>query len=270
MNAPPSVSPPPLQEHLAAWERCLRDDYDKDFILDGIKQGFSLIDKNASIDLPKWEIIYPLAPHIFSLLSAKPSLTEELLSGGYITCPDSDKPKIVSALSAVPMPDGGIRPIYYLSRPTGQSVNTYVPKDYCKYEYIQDALSIIQPGWFMAIVDLKSAYQSVNIRPMDHAITGLQWKFHNDSDPIVHPSPGTLFTQKWHYVVVYLDDFFVCGPDFDSCKSTFDALIMTLRGLGFQINWNKIIDPTHQLVVFLGVQIDTVTRQRNCATWWTY
>ena len=60
-----------------------------------------------------------------------------------------------------------------------------------------------------------------------------------------------------HHVVVYLEDFFVCGPDFDSCKSTFDALIMTLHGLGFQINWNKIVDPTQQLV-FVGVQIDTV------------
>ena len=60
-----------------------------------------------------------------------------------------------------------------------------------------------------------------------------------------------------HHVVVYLDDFFVCGPNFESCKSTFDALILTLRSLGFQINWNKIVDTTQQLV-FLGVQIDTV------------
>ena len=51
--------------------------------------------------------------------------------------------------------------------------------------------------------------------------------------------------------------FFVWGPVFDSCKSTFDTLIMTLCGLGFQINWNKIVDPTQQLV-FLSVQIDTV------------
>ena len=221
------------------------------------------------------EIIYPLAPHIFSPLSAKPL---ELLFGGYISCPDSDKPKIISALSAVPKPDGVIRPIHVLSRPTGQSVNTYASKDHCKYESIQDALSIIQPGWFMAIVDLKSAYRSVHIRPMDHAITRLQWKFHNDSGPIImcytrlpfgaRKSPA-IFNQitqavsrslcrNGHHVVVYLGDFFVCGPDFDSCKSTLGALIMTLRGLGFQINWNKIVDPTQQLV-FVGVQIDTVT-----------
>ena len=60
-----------------------------------------------------------------------------------------------------------------------------------------------------------------------------------------------------HHVVVYLDDFFVCGLNFESCKSTFDALILTLHSLGFQINWNKIVDPTQKLV-FLGVQIDAL------------
>ena len=185
--------------------------------------------------------IYPLAPHIFSLLSVKPLKS---LSDGYIT---------------------------------DQSVNTSACKDFCKYESIQDALSIIQPGLFMAIVDLKSAYRSVHIRPMEHAITGLQWKFHNDSDPIImcntrfpfgarkSPAIFNRITQavarflrrNGHHVVVYLEDFFVCDFDFDSYKSTFDTLIMTLCGLGFQINWNKILDPTQQLV-FLGVQIDTV------------
>ena len=64
--------------------------------------------------------------------------------------------------------------------------------------------------------------------------------------------------QAGHHVVVYLDDFFVCGPDFVSCKATYDALILKLRNLGFQISWNKVVDPCQQLV-FLGIQIDTMT-----------
>ena len=129
----------------------------------------------------------------------------------------------------------------------------------------------------MAIVDLKSAYRSVHIRPMEHAITGLEWKFHNESDPIIMCGTRLPFgarkssaifnritqtvacslCRNGHHVVVYLDDFFVYGPNFESCKSTFDAFILTLRSLGFQINWNKIVYPTQQLV-FLDVQIDTV------------
>ena len=58
--------------------------------------------------------------------------------------------------------------------------------------------------------------------------------------------------------MVYLDDFFVLGPDFDSCKAPFDALITLLRSLGFQISWKKLVDPCQRLA-FLRVQIDTVT-----------
>ena len=64
--------------------------------------------------------------------------------------------------------------------------------------------------------------------------------------------------QAGHHVVVYLDDFFLCGPDFLSCKTTYDALILKLRDLGFQINWKKVVDPCQQLV-FLGIQINTMT-----------
>lgn len=212
-------------------------------------------------------------PNIHPVISE--AISEELQSGGYIKC--SDSPKIISALSAVPKPDGGIRLIHDLSRPEGLSVNSYASKDYCKYESIHDALSLIQPGWFMAIVDLKSAYRSVHIRPEEYTITGLQWQFHNESSPLVmcdtklpfgsRKSPAIFnritraiarsLRRNGHNVVVYLDDFFVCGPDFNTCKTTFDTLIMTLRSLGFQINWKKVVDPAQQ-VVFLGVQIDTV------------
>ena len=64
--------------------------------------------------------------------------------------------------------------------------------------------------------------------------------------------------QAGHHVVVYLDDFFVCGLDFLSCKATYDALILKLRDLGFHINWKKVVDPCQQLV-FLGIQINTMT-----------
>ena len=55
-----------------------------------------------------------------------------------------------------------------------------------------------------------------------------------------------------HHVVVCLDDFFVCGPNLDSCKANLDVLVTSLHDLGF-----KIIDPC-QWLAFLGVQIDTV------------
>ena len=35
-------------------------------------------------------------------------------------------------------------------------------------------------------------------------------------------------SRNGHHVVVYLDDYCICGPDFDSCKTIFDALVSKL------------------------------------------
>ena len=77
-------------------------------------------------------------PHLQPVISE--AINDELLSGRYIKCPN--KPKVISALSAVPKPNGGILLTHDLSRPNGQSVNSYASKDYCKYELIHDALFI--------------------------------------------------------------------------------------------------------------------------------
>ena len=240
--------------------------------------GFSLIDPQVTIS----DIAPAHVPNNKSTCSDEikscidDAVSNELISGGYIPC--TDQPKIISALSAIPKPDGGVQLIHDLSGPADQSVNSYASKDYCKYESISDAIALIQPGWFMAVVDLKSAYRSVHIRPDEQCITGLQWQFSGQKQPLTmcdtrlpfgsRNSPAIFnritqamarsLRQAGHHVVVYLDDFFVCGPDFVSCKATYDALILKLSNLGFQISWNKVVDPCQQLV-FLGIQVDTMT-----------
>ena len=130
----------------------------------------------------------------------------------------------------------------------------------------------------MAVVDLKSAYRSVHIRPDEQTITGLKWQFSGQKQPLTmcdtrfpfgaRKSPAIFnritqavarsLRQAHHHMVVYLDDFFVCGPDFLFCKATYDALILKLHDLGFQINWKKVVDPCQELV-FLSIQINTMT-----------
>ena len=56
-------------------------------------------------------------------------------------------------------------------------------------------------------------------------------------------------------VAVYLDDFFLCAPTLSEFALAMSILIKLLRSLGFQINWNKVVDPT-QCIVFLGIEID--------------
>jgi hypothetical protein len=254
----------------------LEGDIDREFILDGIRQGFSLIDSDVIIQ----DIAPAQVPNSRSSQTpesrekVEQAIHEELVSGGYITC--SRNPRIISALSAVPKPDGNIRLIHDLSRPRGNSVNSYASKDYCKYESLSHALGQIKPGWFMAVVDLKSAYRAVHIRPSEYELMGLSWCFEGHETPVVmcdtrlpfgaRKSPAIfnrlsqavarIMRKQGHRITCYLDDFWVCGPDFTSCKAAYDTLISLLRGLGFQVNWNKVTDPCQKLC-FLGVMIDT-------------
>ena len=243
-----------------------------------MKYGASLIDPDKCPELippasvpngrsVTTEAVYPLVTQ---------QILDELANDHYIQY--DTPPKIVSALSAIPKPDGNIRLIHDMSHPDGLSVNAYASKDPCKYQTIADALALIQPSWFMAVLDLKYAYRSIHIRDSEHCLTGLSWKFPGDSTPTFlfdsrlpfgsrkSPAIFNRFTQavarimrhKGHNIVVYLDDFWLCGPNFEACKAALDYLVSLLRTLGFQINWKKIIDPCQKLA-FLRIMIDTVS-----------
>ena len=58
-------------------------------------------------------------------------------------------------------------------------------------------------------------------------------------------------------IVVYLNHFFINGDSELACRTVFETLLNLLSNLGFQINWNKVVYPTQQLV-FLRVLLDTV------------
>ena len=55
--------------------------------------------------------------------------------------------------------------------------------------------------------------------------------------------------------VVYLDDFFIKADSLADCAAALYTTIKLLRKLGFQINWNKVVDPCTKLI-FLGIEID--------------
>ena len=156
-------------------------------------------------------------------------------------------------------------------------MNDYASKDPCKYQSIHDVIDTLNPGWYMAKVDLKWAYRSVGIQESHQALTGLKWTFRGDQQPTymvdhrlsfggrkspaifnrITQSVCRMLTRRGVPCTAYLDDFLLCGPDFDSCQTALNMLVYTLRQLGFRINWNKVVDPTQRLV-FLGIQLDTV------------
>ena len=191
----------------------------------------------------------------------------------------SQKPKLISSLGAIPKKDGGIRLIHDCSRPENNAVNDY----YCSgekysFESVKEAEKLIQPGYYMAKVDLKSAYRSVKIDSLSCQFTGLKWKFTGDSEPTFlvdhrlpfgsNASPGIFhrITQAVKRImhrkygtkmVVFLDDFLIVSQNKKDCNIDMLRLISVLRNLGFSISWPKVCQPSTKLI-FLGVELDSV------------
>ena len=267
---------PPLLANIGHWDFELKNDPDRQFILDGISNGFSLIDKDVNISQIS-DVFVQNSASVYNPDTSRKvhnKICDEIDHGHYVLC--EDKPRVVSAISVVPKPDGDIRLIHDLSRPPKCSVNDYASKESFKYQTVTDALKLIKPHSFMAKVDLKSAYRSVHIRPDQYKLTGLSWGHHKPQymydtrlpfGARKSPSIFNRLTQAvcrimrrkgFTGIVAYLDDFFVCGDSFTDCLNAYNCLISLLRKLGFWINWNKLCDPCQKLT-FLGISIDTVS-----------
>ena len=258
-----------------AWEEELGDDIDRDFILDGIKHGFDIIDTSAN----------PIPVHCENHTSAKPGSTlyhqateqvlKEIQMGHYEVVPTP--PEIISPMGVIPKPDGGVRLIHDCSQPPGKSVNDYCTTDWKqKFSRVDDAAALVTEGCYMAKCDLKSAYRSVKISEHSQRVTGFKWQFGSQTVYIKDkrlPFGSKLAPGIFHRLtqavkrmlnrrglkatVVYLDDFFIKADTLYDCAAALQILVQLLRKLGFQINWNKVVDPTTK-ITFLGIEIDSV------------
>jgi len=263
---------------LSAWESELGPDKDRDFILAGIANGFDIIDSDISperVEVGNHPSASPGSP-LFPL--ACEQVAQEIENGNYVRV--SEPPTIVSPLGAIPKPDGGVRLIHDCSRPHGRAVNDHVSSmDHHRFQSVDDAAHLVSQGYYMAKIDLKSAYRSVSLSPDSCKVTGLKWYidgkpqyFYDSKLPFgAKLAPGIfhrlsqavrrIMARKGHTnVVAYLDDFFICESTKDACASTLKTLILLLRKLGFAINWNKVVDPTTS-ITFLGIEVDSIAME---------
>lgn len=243
--------------------------------MDGVKNGFRLIDRDASIPISYQPNNYKSATNVTNRPKVETILLNEIREGRY--CRVCVRPKIVSALGAVPKRDSNdLRLIHDCSRPAGAALNDLCHPETCRFQTFDHAVNLIKPGYFMAKVDLKNAYRSVGIHPSDFEATGLQWHFDGDSQPtflidkrlpfgarssplIFHRLTQAVrraMLRRGYAIVAYLDDFFVTAASYHECLRIRDILIGLLRRLGFHINWNKVEGPSKQ-IKFLGILIDT-------------
>ena len=254
----------------------LSDDFDKCFLLDGIVNGFNIVDDDVT----------PLPADCHNYLSAtdpevrhkvESQIKWEIEHGNYEI--SVKRPVIISALGAIPKHDStDIRLIHDCSRPVGTSVNDLASKYSVKYQTMDEAVKLSTPGCFYAKIDLKSAYRSVNIHPSNYDLTGIKWVFQGDGAPTymfdkklpfgARKSPAIFhrLTQSvrrmmarrgFSDIVVYLDNFLIIERSQQRCLQAMNTLVYLLRSLGFAINWSKVIDPCHK-IEFLGIELDSI------------
>ena len=261
--------------NLTAWEQELNDDPDKEFLLNGISNGFDIIDEDSDIS-PVLCANHPSArPSSPLYAKASAQVLNEIECGNYVICDSA--PDVVSPMAAIPKPDGGVRLIHDCSRPPGRSVNDYCSTDWKqKFARVDDAASLMTEGCWFAKVDLKHAYRSVGISEKSQLATGLQWEFKGKTIYMkdtklpfgARLSPGIfhritqavkrIMARKGHdLLIVYLDDFLLISNSKEACAEALSVLISLLRKLGFSIHWGKVVDPT-QKITFLGVELDSV------------
>jgi len=244
--------------------------------LEGVDNGFSIVDRDIPLDTQTiWQCNHRSALEMREAVETQ--LRIEIDNGNYGICGSNTKSTIVSALGAVPKPDGSIRLIHDASLPVNAGLNSYVRDSSCTYMDLDDACQYIKPGSYLAKVDLKSAYRSVNLCKSNYNLTGLSWKFAGDSHvtylydkklPFGSAKAPQIFQRlssavcrimKNRYgftVLAYLDDFLVIEENFNRCLQGMNTLLIVLRELGFYINWNKVEGPSQSLI-YLGIIINT-------------
>ena len=205
-------------------------------------------------------------------------LEDEIALGHYRIV--SKRPRIINALGAVEKPGtSDLRLIMDASRPVGRSLNSYADPEHFSLETVDNAVSMLNRGWYQAKIDLKNGYRSVGISERNYECTGIKWKFGTDNHYTylvdtrlcmgASKSPSIfqritsaicrMMRHRGFQCIVYLDDFYLCAETEWACQQAYDVLTTLLVSLGFTINIRKSVPPCTRMI-FLGIEIDTCTQ----------
>ena len=161
---------------------------------------------------------------------------------------------LVSGLGAIPKTPGNsaIQIIHDASRPDNTSLNAHAWHNPFSYQRIQDAVDLIKPGYFLAKLDLASAYRSVKVNTSSFVATGLKWIFSGDDVPTYMVDTRLPFGAKrsceifndlgqavcgmmrgrgYPSIVNYLDDYIIIGDSYSACRAMLATLMRLLRNL---------------------------------------
>ena len=259
---------------LHVWREKLRGDVNERYLLNGIANGFNIIDcpeRPPSYDRRNYR-----STAFENKAKVETRILEEVSKGNYIKTPI--RPTYVSSLGAVPKDLDDVRLIHDLSRPNG-GINILAHDTSVVYTTVDRITQLISKTSYLAKVDLKSAYRSIPICKECFGLTGIQWQFEGDREKTylfdaklpfgasmscrifqsISDSICRIMSRAGFTVEAYIDDFVCVGVDRLSCQACYDALISLIQSLGLEVNWHKAVGPD-RCMTFLGVYINCVER----------
>jgi len=126
------------------WIDNLETDLDRDFIINGITNGFEIIPSHSVLKTAETNN-YKSATTSDVRDRVENQIRQEISKGNYVVT--HAKPTIVSALGAIPKPDTDkIRLIHDCSRPQFSNVNSYATTQHFSHVTVEKAVSQIEPS----------------------------------------------------------------------------------------------------------------------------
>ena len=175
--------------------------------------------------------------------------------------------EFVSPIFPVPKPDGRLRIILNLKQ-----LNAYIEYLHFKMDNIKTVLANVTKGCLMASIDLKSAYYSIKVHDEYQKYLKFQYDeglykftcFPNGLAPCprkftkVIKVPTSYLRELGHFILGYIDDFFLKASNSDKCWKAVEAAVHLFQKLGFTIHPLKSqFEPT-TCIIFLGFVIDSI------------
>ena len=204
---------------------------------------------------------------------------QKLLEMGVIEEAEFVEDQFISPIFVIPKKDGEYRMILNL-----KELNKFVEYSHFKMDTFETALKMVKPNCFMASIDLRHAYYSVNIYKPHRRYLRFVWKhkiFEFTCLPFGLALAPRKFTKLMKPVYAklrqmgylnsgYIDDSFLLGDTRQECECNVLDTVSVMTDLGFIKHESKSVMIPVQNLVFLGNHIDSqrmivyLTDSRKC------
>lgn len=192
-----------------------------------------------------------------------------LLSFGYITECDYERPMCISPISCVPK-KGSTSKFRLVT--DFRRLNSCCSKVGYKNEDIRTVAELVQAEDYMISVDLKDGFFHIPVCESDTKYLGFRWRnvyykwlvlpFGLGCSPFyfskVIRAVITYLRSLGLSVTVFVDDFFLCAR-INLITDHMDLLVHTLQDLGLNINWDKSVLVPSQSLSHIGYNVSSVS-----------